>query len=48
MKSTGALCLVMALGSVAFGQRVSFDTRPAWQEWAHSRFTARAFRPSCG
>ena len=34
MKSTSAVCLVMAWGSVAFGERVSFDTRSAWQEWA--------------
>ena len=35
MTISGALCLVMALGSLAFGERVSFDTRAAWQEWAH-------------
>ena len=35
MTITGALCLVVALGSLAFGERVSFDTRAAWQEWAH-------------
>ena len=30
-----ALGLVIALGSFAFGERVSFATRSAWQAWTH-------------
>ena len=35
MTITRALCLIIALGSFAFGERVSFNSRSAWQEWAH-------------
>ena len=35
MTITRALCLVIALGSFAFGERVSFNSRSAWQEWTH-------------
>ena len=35
MTITRALGLVIALASFAFGERVSFDTRSAWQEWAY-------------
>ena len=35
MTITRALCLVIALGSSAFGERVSFDSRSAWQEWKY-------------
>ena len=35
MTITGALCLVVALGRFAFGERVSFDSRSAWQEWTY-------------
>ena len=35
MTITGALCLVVALGRFAFGERVSFDSRSAWQGWTY-------------
>ncbi|MXX39511.1 MAG: discoidin domain-containing protein, partial [Gemmatimonadetes bacterium] len=35
MTITRALGLVVALSSFAFGERVSFDTRSAWQQWTH-------------
>ena len=35
MTITRALCLVIALDSFAFGERISFDSRSTWQEWAH-------------
>ena len=35
MTITRALCLVIALDSFAFGERVSFDTRSAWLEWEY-------------
>ena len=35
MTITRALGLVIVLGSFAFGERVSFDSRSAWQEWKY-------------
>ena len=35
MTITHVLGLVIALSSLALGERVSFDTRSAWQEGAH-------------
>ena len=35
MTTTRALGLVIALGSFAFGERISFDSRSAWQEWKY-------------
>ena len=35
MTITRVLGLVIALSSFVFGERVSFDSRSAWQEWTH-------------